>query len=213
MTNTNDLIQALSAQVTPVKRLRPRRYAIFLLLLLFIYAFCAQCWLDGLRSDLLLQLTRPLFIVELLMLLAMLTSASIAAVYAMLPDRARQKTMMRLPYVFSAGMFVLVIIQLLLPPDARMVMNGLNTHECTLYIALSSSLPAVLIFVLLRKGASVMPMQAGLLALIASVSVGAITLRLAEANDDMIHLLSWHYLPSIFFASLGALIGRFLLRW
>ncbi len=213
MTNTNDLIQALSAQVTPVKRLRPRRYATFLLALLFIYAFCAQCWDEGFRSDLLLQLIRPLFILELLMLLAMLTSASIAAVYAMLPDSTRQKKMMRLPYVFSAGMFVLVIFQLLLPPDARMVMHGLNTHECTLYIALSSALPAALIFVMLRKGASVMPMQAGLLALIAAVSVGAITLRLAEANDDIIHLLSWHYLPSIFFASLGALIGRFLLRW
>ena len=55
--------------------------------------------------------------------------------------------------------------------------------------------------------------SAGLLAVIAAVSVGAITLRLAEANDEIMHLLSWHYLPSIFFASLGALLGRYLLRW
>lgn len=58
-----------------------------------------------------------------------------------------------------------------------------------------------------------MPLQAGFIAVIAAVSVGAITLRLAEPNDQIAHLLVWHYLPSVFFASLGALLGRYLLRW
>jgi hypothetical protein len=215
MGDTNQLIQALSAEATPVRVIRPQRYATFLLALLSLYAVCAQCWLEGFRPDLAMQLTRPLFMVELLLLAAMLVSSSIASVYAMLPDGAQRKTLMRLPYLFSGGMLALVIFQLFLPQDARMVMSDAasHTHECTQYIALSSILPAILIFGLLRKGASVMPMQAGLLAVIAAVSVGAITLRLAEANDEIMHLLTWHYLPSIFFASLGALLGRTLLRW
>ena len=215
MVDTKQLINQLSAEATPVKIVRPERYAAFLLALLSIYAMCAQCWLEGFRPDLAMQLTRPLFMVELLLLAAMLVSASLASVYAMLPDGAQRKTLMRLPYVFSGGMLALVIIQIFLPQDAHMVMSDADshTHECTQYIALSSILPAALIFGLLRKGASVMPMQAGLLAVIAAVSVGAITLRLAEANDDIMHLLTWHYLPSIFFASLGALLGRYLLRW
>ncbi len=215
MVDTKQLINQLSAEATPVKVVRPQRYSAFLLALLSIYAICAQCWLEGFRPDLAMQLTRPLFMVELLLLAAMLVSSSVASIYAMLPDCAQRKTLMRLPYLFSGGMLALVIFQLFLPQDARMVMPNAtsHTHECTMYIAFSSVLPAALIFGLLRKGASVMPMQAGLLAVIAAVSVGAITLRLAEANDDIMHLLTWHYLPSIFFASLGALLGRYLLRW
>lgn len=215
MVDTRQLIQELSAQAAPVKVLRPQRYAVLVLALLSLYAICAQCWLEGVRPDLAVQLTRPLFMLELLLLAAMLVSASVASVYAMLPDGAERKTLMRLPYLFSGGMLALLIFQLFLPNDPHMVMSDAtsHTHECTQYITLSSLLPAALMFSLLRKGASVIPMQAGLLAVIAAVSVGAITLRLAEANDEIIHLITWHYLPSIFFASLGALIGRFLLRW
>lgn len=215
MVDTKQLIQDLSTEAKPVKLIRPQRSAAFLLALLSIYAICAQCWLEGFRPDLAMQLARPLFIVELLLLAAMLVSASVASIYAMLPDGGERKQLMRLPYIFAGGMLALVIFQLFIPQDARMVMSEPDghTHECALYIALSSILPAALIFGLLRKGASVMPMQAGVLAVIAAVSVGAMTLRLAEANDEIIHLLSWHYLPSLFFASLGALLGRFLLRW
>lgn len=215
MVDTKQLIQDLSAEAKPVKVVRPLRYIAFLLALLSIYAVCAQCWLEGFRPDLVMQLMRPLFMLELLLLAAMLVSASVTSVYAMLPDGTQRKRLMHSPYIFTGGMFVLVIFQLFLPQDVRMVMSDAtsHTHECTMYIAFSSILPAALIFGLLRKGASVMPMQAGLLAVIAAVSVGAITLRLAEANDEIMHLLSWHYLPSLFFASLGALLGRYLLRW
>jgi len=215
MVDTKQLIQNLSAEAKPVKLIRPQRYALLLLALLSIYAVCAQCWMVGFRFDLSTQLARPLFMVELLLLVAMLVSASVASVYAMLPDGAQRKTLMRSPYIFSSGMLALVMVQLFLPQDARMVMANAtsHTHECTMYIAFSSILPAILTFGLLRNGASVMPMQAGLLAVIAAVSVSAITLRLAEANDEIMHLLTWHYLPSLFFASLGAVLGRYLLRW
>ena len=215
MVETTQLIRELSGQVSPVAPVRPRRYATFLVALLSLYAICAQCWLEGFRPDIVVQLARPLFVVELLLLVAMLASASVASIYAMLPDGAARKTLMRLPYVFSGGMLALVAFQLFVPHDARMVLSepDSHTHECTQYIAFSALLPAALIFGLLRKGASVMPMQAGMLAVIAAVSLGAITLRLAEANDEITHLLTWHYLPSLFFASLGALVGRYLLRW
>ena len=215
MVDTKQLIQELSADATPVKRVRPRGYAVFLLAVLSLYALCAQCWFVGFRPDLALQLQRPLFVLELLLLAGMLVSSAVASVYAMLPDGIFSPWRMRLAYLFSGGMLALAVFQLFLPHDPRMVMPDADshTHECTLYIALSSLMPAALVFALLRKGASVMPLQAGVLAVIAAVSVGAITLRLAEANDEMTHLLAWHYLPSLFFAGLGAVLGRYLLRW
>lgn len=215
MTDTKELIQQLSAQATPVKGLRLRRYAIMLLAMLGAYAICAQCWLDGLRSDLSLQLTRPLFVAELVLLSAMLICALVAALHAMLPDGVARTQLLRLPYYCSGAVLALVACQLVLGTDARMIVPEAPVHtlECTAYIALSSMLPAALMFAILRRGASVVPMQAGGLAVVASVSLGALTLRLAEANDAIMHLLVWHYLPGIFFAVFGAILGRYLLRW
>lgn len=216
MGDTKQLIEQLSAQVTPVRPLRLQRYAVLLLAAFSLYAVCTHCWLEGFRSDLSLQFQRPLFVTELLLLAAMLVSSVLAALYAMQPDGAQQKKhLMRLPYLPSFAMFALIIFQLFMPHDTHMVIQAetTNGHKCTMYIGLSSILPAMLIFWVLRKGASAMPMQAGALAVIAAVSVSAITLRLSEASDGIMHLLILHYLPTIFFAGVGALLGRFLLRW
>lgn len=215
MVDTKQLIEQLSAEAKPVKMIRSQRYALMLLVILLTYAVCAQCWLEGFRGDIRLQLTRPLYVLELLLLSAMLASAAVATAFAMLPDASQRKRLMQLPYLFSGGLMLLVSLQLLMPQDSRMVMPDAtaHTHQCTQYIFYASFLPGVLMFGLLRKGASVMPFQAGVLAVIAAVSVGAITLRLAEPNDQVQHLLLWHYLPSTFFAILGALLGRHLLRW
>lgn len=215
MDDTNRLIATLSAQATAVNPLRPQRYAVFLLCVLGVYAFCAQCWLEGFRPDLAQQLMRPGFVIELFLLAFMLVSSCVAVMYAMVPDGAHRRLLLRLPYFASGAMLLLLAVQLLMPHDPRMVMPTPLSHarECTIYIGYASLFPAIFVFALLRRGASVVPMQAGLLAVIASVSVGALTLRLAEANDAIMHLLVWHYAPSLFFAVLGASLGRLFLRW
>lgn len=215
MTDTQHLIAALSATARPVRPVRPRWYMTLLLLVLSIYAICAQCWLEGFRPDLAIQLQRPLFLAELALLVAMGAGAVVAAAYAMLPDAARYRRLLWWPYVASVLMFGLVVLQLAMPHDPRMVMPDIHahTHQCTQYIALSAMIPALLVFGMLRLGATIMPVRAGSLAVIAAVSVGALTLRLAEPNDQMLHVLFWHYLPSMGFAALGAVAGRVLLRW
>lgn len=215
MTDTQHLIAALSASAKPVRPVRPGRYMALMLLALSVYAVCAQCWLEGFRPDLAVQLGRPLFLLELVLLSAMFAGAVAAAVYAMLPDAVHYRRLLWWPYVASALMLGLVLLQLMMPHDPRMVMPDIHahTHQCTQYIAASAIIPALLVFGMLRLGATVMPARAGTLAVIAAVSVGALTLRLAEPNDQILHLLIWHYLPSLGFAVLGAIAGRLLLRW
>jgi hypothetical protein len=48
---------------------------------------------------------------------------------------------------------------------------------------------------------------------LAASGVGCLTLRLAELNDSIEHLLQWHYVPTLLFAAGGAMIGKWLLRW
>ena len=85
--------------------------------------------------------------------------------------------------------------------------------ECALCIGSVALIPSALIFALLRKGASVRQFQAGSFAVLAASSIGCLTLRLAEANDSMMHLASWHYGPTVLFAALGAALGKILLKW
>lgn len=216
MKDTNTLIAELSLE-TPKKRSwqrTPMKFGGLLLSVLAGYGAAVQYFL-GLRPDLFMQLTRPWFDVEIFLLAALALSSVIAAVIAMYPDAYQQPRWLKLPYAIFIVLAVLVIAQLGMPLDARMVMPkpGAHAMECALCIGSVAMLPSALLFGILRQGASVRPMQAGAFAVMASSAIGCLTLRLAEANDSLMHLASWHYLPTLIFASVGALIGKWLLKW
>lgn len=216
MTNTIDLIASLSAEAKPAKKVRsPSYWAVRLLALLALYAVGCQFFL-GFRPDLRLQFLRPLFAVETLLLSLLLLSSAVAAVLAMYPDAYQKPQLLKLPYAIFALLVAAVGFQLLLPYDARMVtpeVLGVHAMECALCIASVALIPSALIFALLRKGASVHQFQAGSFAVLTSSAIGCLTLRLAEANDSIMHLVQWHYVPTLLFAALGAFAGKWLLKW
>lgn len=216
MNNTADLIAALSAEAKASKPLpAPMTLGLSVLAVLAIYAVATQLYL-GLRPDLSMQLTRPFFVAEILLLTALAISSAIAAVLAMYPDVYQKPQLLKLPYAIFSALVGLILFQLFMPHDARMVMpEGEDVHamECAICIASVALIPAALLFALLKKGASIRPLQAGSFAVLAASAVGCLTLRLAEENDSLMHLVSWHYVPTLLFAMLGAAIGKKLLRW
>jgi len=215
MTDTETLIARLSSEAnTPARPLSPGYWGTILVVVLGIYAIGAQLYL-GLRADLILQLTRPAFAAEVGLLVALLLSSAVASVLAMYPDAYQKPQLLLLPYALFFLLALLTVLQMFAPTDARMVVPGPDAHgiECALCIGLVALFPSALIFALLRRGASVRQFQAGFLAVLTASAIGCLTLRLAEANDSMLHLLSWHYLPTLLFAALGTAIGKRLLRW
>lgn len=215
MTDTETLIARLSREAnTPTKLRSPTYWGVRLIAVLIVYAAGAQLCL-GLRPDLAMQISRPFFAAEISLLVALLLTSAIASILAMYPDAYQKPKLLMLPYAVFLLMLGLVAIQLLLPPDGRMVMPlpGAHALECALCIGAVALVPSAVIFSLLRKGASVHPLQAGSFAVLAASAIGCLTLRLAEENDSMMHLASWHYGPTLLFAALGALIGKYLLKW
>lgn len=216
MKDTNTLIAELS-QDAPKKgawQRTPMKFGGKLLAVLAAYGIAVQYFL-GLRPDLSMQFTRPWFDLEIFLLLVLGLSSVVAAVIAMYPDAYQKPRWLKLPYAIFAVLAVLVIVQLGMPLDARMVMPEVGNHamECALCIGSVAMLPSALLFGILRQGATVRPMQAGAFAVLASSAIGCLTLRLSEANDSLMHLASWHYLPTLIFASVGALIGKWMLKW
>lgn len=215
MVDTQELIQELSRQASPVTASRPYSHSIRLLGILLVYAGLTQ-WGLGVRPDMSVQFTRPAFVIEILLLGILSVSAALACVLVMYPDAYQRPALIRLPYACAGVTAGFVLVQWFMPWDARMIRPDAASHtvECAIFIAMAAVLPAMLIFILLKKaGATLMPVHAGALAVIAAASIGALTLRLAEANDDIAHLLIWHYLPTTGFAIIGALLGRWLLKW
>ncbi len=212
--NTVDLIASLSAEAKPEKRVAtPAYWSMRLLAVCLLYAIGTQLFL-GIRPDVFIQLSRPLFALEILLLVILLLASGFAAVLAMYPDAYQKPQLLKLPYAAFALLVGLMGFQLLMPHDARMALPP-ETHamECALCISSIALIPSALIFALLRKGASVRPLQAGAFAVLAASAIGGVTLRLSEENDSIQHLVQWHYVPTLLFAIVGALLGKYLLRW
>ena len=214
MSDTGDLIRQLSQEASPHAPLRsPGVLGARLLAVLMVYGMGAQAFL-GLRPDFAMQFMRPLFTLEIALLAALLIASATASVLAMYPDAYQKPIPLKLPYGVFFLLLILVGLQIFMPHDARMAVPK-TTHgmECALCIASVALIPSALLFALLRKGASIRQFQAGTFAVLAASSIGCLTLRLAEENDSLAHLATWHYGPTLLFATIGAFLGKWLLKW
>lgn len=215
--NTQDLIDTLSHKTAPAKALKPPLWWGFVLIvILSLYAVGLLSFL-GIRDDLAVQLTRPLFVIEFLLLVTLILSSSWASILSMYPDLYQRKFLFNVPYVIFGALALLTLFQIIfMPYDPRMAipeLEGLHGMECAICIAAVSIIPAALLIAVQRQGACVYPMKAGSFAVLAAASLGCLLVRIEEANDSLMHLATWHYLPTLLFAACGAALGRFFLKW
>ena len=215
MTNTNDLIAQLSGEAKPQQRsIKPARLALRLLAVLLIYAIGAQA-ISGLRPDLISKLTDFWYEAEIVSLLFLVLTSAFASIMAMAPDAYQKPALLKLPYVVFAVIVVLVVTQYVTTTHIEYPIIGIETNglQCALCLAGLAIIPSAIVFAVLKKGASIRPLQAGAFAVFTATGIGCLTLRLAEQTDNMMHLALWHYLPTLCFAMLGAILGKFLLKW
>lgn len=213
---THELIEKLS-QEAPLRQTSrtPAWWAVRLISVLILYGVGAQFFL-GVRPDIILQFERPFFVLEIILLAGMPISAALASVFVMYPDMYQKPWILKIPYLLFAALILLLSYQFaFMAIDIRMVIPPPGGHamECALCIGSVALIPSALIFGILRQGASVTPVNAGFLAVLATTGIGCLILRIAEANDSLMHLVSWHYLPTFIFASIGAALAKRLLKW
>lgn len=214
MADVEGLICKLAKEASPVAPLSdPSALSMRVYGVLIAYALVVLAIL-GIRPDIAVQLQRPFYAAEIAILLGIMLSGARAAIYLASPDLWQRPQVLRVPLYMAAGLIALLTVQFFLPSDARMVFPiDAEPMECALCIGAAAIIPSALLFVFLRKGASVRPLIAGTCAVLAAASAGSIALRLAEANDALMHLTLWHYLPTLAFAVIGALTGKYCLKW
>lgn len=214
MKDTEALLRALSSDPVVARPMPSPPHQAALLLATCVLSGALAQWLLGLRPDLALRMVDFWYGAETCCLLLLMLSSLMASVLLMYPDSHQRRGFVRVPY----GVFVLLamvcIVQLLQQPSWH-AQDATDVHglTCSFSIAAVAAPPAMLVARLLARGAVVHPMQAGGIAVLVGSSLGCLIVRLHEAQDSMVHVVVWHYLPVVLMSVVGAWLGRHLLKW
>lgn len=211
MSSTEKLIANLAQDAIPVKP-APHPFLLGAKWLAWVVVYLAlSLAFSGLRPDLMTQLQSPLFVIELVLLAAIIISTLFSAALLAFPDMHQKRRVAYAP-IWMMALFILVMI---LSWRANIHPSHLSGHsvKCLIVIASLTLLPAAWIFYAMRKLASTHPYLAGSIALLSAFSIGALSLRLSEQTDSILHVMQWHYLPMIGVGILGLVLGRLLLKW
>lgn len=216
MADTQELIRSLAKDSKP-DRLMQGPWVLCYRLggVLLIYAIAVGLIL-GQRADLSAQLLRPFFLAEIVTLFIVALTGVVSAIHLAFPDEYQQHLAVPVSILSGLAFVVVLLVQAALPPDAGLVIvQGSEIHgmECTICITSIAALPAALLLIFLHKGATVRPWASGAFACVAAAAVGCLMLRLAEPNDSHMHLIIWHYIPTLLFAAIGGVLGKLFLKW
>ncbi|TAM08549.1 MAG: DUF1109 domain-containing protein [Paraburkholderia sp.] len=207
--DTYTLIDALVADLRPVRRLFPPTLRLLGWLAVSIPAVAAVVALQGVRSDLAIRLTEPTFLIEQVTTMATALVAGWAALGGCIPGTARWKLWTPVvplsAWILSLGhqcwseWIGVGAAGMLFRPDWMCLPN----------IASIGTLPAIAIVIAIRRGAGLTsaPVLWGSLAAAALANAG---LRLFHAEDAALMVIVWQFGSVVFFTSVLTLFRRFL---
>jgi hypothetical protein len=210
---TDRLIERLAKGAGSTARLSPplTRTAMWLLLAVPYVALVAV--MMTLRSDLAAKLTEPTYLVEQFAALATGIAAGFAAFVSTVPGVDRRVLLLpALPLGVWLGSLSLGCLRtwLVNGPD------GLSIQPdwlCFPAIAMAGAVPAVVIALMLRRGAPLTPHLTTALGGLAAAGLGAFGLRLFHPQDASLMVLVWQIGTVFLLTALAGWLGAFLLNW
>ena len=213
MTNTPDLIETLVECATPVRRLRPpmMRAGLWIAFAAVILGLIAIA--HGLRSDLAIQMQRPLFVIGMMAALATGILAAIASFQISLPDSSRRWLLLPLP---PLALWVSTIGYGCLTDWVSIGPDGIHMGEALRCLAtlLMTSVPlSIVMLLMLRYAALLRPTEVCVTGGLAVAAMTAFALSLLHDLDATIMILLWNLGVAALIAGLASLFGRSMLTW
>jgi hypothetical protein len=210
---SEELVRRLAASALPVRRLphpiwRAATWFALSLLYTAVLVFAV-----GWRPDLSARLAEPRFLVEIVSALLTAMMAAAAVFCASCPGRPLWERFGAFPFLVA---WLASLGEgcrrdwLLFGPDGLSVQPDFS---CFTAIVAASAPPAILIFVMARRGAPIAPISTAALATLAASAIGAAALRLFHEQDSSVMALIWQFGSVLALTAIGALFGRRLLRW
>jgi hypothetical protein len=214
MITTPDLIEALAANVIPVRRLRPplARATLWLSFVAIVLVVLAVS--QGARPDLAQRLQQPIFFVGISASLLTGILAAIASFLVSLPDRSRGWLLLPVPalavWISTIGYGCLTAW---VDVDAAGGLRMGEAARCFATLVLTSVPLSLLMFVMLRHAAPLRPMPVALTGSLAVAAMTASALSLFHEFDATVMILMWNLGSAALLVALGALLGRRMFSW
>lgn len=208
MIETPDLIEALAANLRPVRRLRPPLLRALCWLSIAAVVFAALAVTRGMRPDL------PQYLANLRFLLAMagafLTAilAAVAAFMLALPDRSRSWMLLPAPALL---IWLSAIGSQCLTDWVSLGAGGIRlgaTAQCFATLVLVSLPLSLAMFLMLRRAS---PLRPGACVFCGSLAVAATTaaaLSLLHPLDATVMILAWNLGAAALVLGAGSVLGR-----
>ncbi|MGB3339581.1 MAG: DUF1109 domain-containing protein [Devosia sp.] len=209
---TDDLIARLSADLKPVRPMAMQRLLIGATLLSGIVAVIAMLTLLGMRPDMEAASATMMYWTKFGYTLALALLGLAATLVLARPDGRT-----RWPWLAAIGLLaallVLAVVQLARADDMMPLIMGSSILRALTYIPVLA-LPVLLGALLaLRRLAPRSPTIAGFAAGIMAGGTGAWIYTFACDETGMMFLALWYTLGIVIVGVIGALLGRWLLRW
>lgn len=211
---TDELIDRLSAELKPVPRHAMRYLLLGALGVGAVVAWLSMHMMLGLRGDYPQAFSNPVFWIKFGYTLALAVFGAVATFVL-----ARPEGFTRWPWLAAGlvaiGLAVGAAAQLsgVDPDTAHALMWGVSSLICPWYIALLSLPALVAILLAVRQLAPTRPTLTGLSAGLFAGGTGAWIYSFHCQENGLAFLLIWYTLGIALVALLGALAGRFVLRW
>ena len=215
--NRDDLIAALTEDITPVTPVRPRQ-GLGLIAFATVAASIACVVIFGFWSGMLDGRASPYFWISNLLLAVVGASSATALVSTVQPRVGAQSSAPAWSTAMLAVLPVaafLAVLSVEAGHDHGMSLSdpGLLYWECAAYGLGASSLIAVASILFLRRGAPVSLNRAGWLVGLTSGSLGALAYNLTCPLDSLLHVGVWHVAPVFIAAVFWRYAAPPLIRW
>ena len=209
----NNLIENLSNDLTPWKRMDSLPVFSFKWIALSVVLFGINYFWMPLRTDLAHLINNPLFQMENILWCALAFTSSIALYKSSFPDNTDKK------FGIISLILLLSLIGLTLLNDARPASEHL-THEfqlwrggCGLIISLFTIVQTPILGLWASKGAPVSPGLTGAWAALSSASVGCLLMQFICTHHTAAHLMLWHFVPLSLMCAGSFFLANKFLRW
>jgi hypothetical protein len=210
--STENLIRQLAYNNAPVRPLaRPWVRAMGWLTISGIYMAIVVSLMKG--HGLPPKWNDPRFIIEQLSALAVGVGAAVAAFATIVPGHNR--SLLAILFVPLAA-WLGTIGEGCVHSLTRLGSQALHLEHdlaCFPFIALSGTVPAILILLMLRHGAPLTPRLTAGLGALAAAGLANFSLRLFHPEDVTVMLLFWHVGGVLVLSALAASAGRYILNW
>jgi hypothetical protein len=211
--DTDEFIKRLAADLQPVRPLRPPWARAVLWLGIALPYVAAVVWGKLMMIDAAQIGADARFMVEQAATLATALTAAIAAFRSVIPGFDRRVLLLPLA---PLGLWLASVGHGCVQDWLRFGADGLTIRpdwDCLPPATVIGIVPAIVLVLMLRKGAPLRPRMTLALAALAVASVANFGLQFAHVRDVSIMVLVWHLGAAAALSALGGSLGELVLGW